>query len=72
MFTCFDCCMWQGVLEFIYPDDRFHISSDSGDFDMFGHGGMMFWFCSSIFFCVVSTRALSLSVSMQIVREPAE
>ena len=45
----------QGVLEFLYPDDRFHVSSEDGDddFDMFGHGGMLFWFISSIFFALV-------------------
>lgn len=41
----------QGTLELVLPDDTFHIPSR--DFYVFGHGGMMFWFCSSIVFTMV-------------------
>ncbi|XP_043285197.1 transmembrane protein adipocyte-associated 1 homolog isoform X2 [Venturia canescens] len=41
----------QGTLELILPDDTFHIPSR--DFYVFGHGGMMFWFCSSLVFTVI-------------------
>ena len=38
----------------MYPDDRFHIIHDDREYDIFGHGGMLFWFASSVFFFVVS------------------
>ncbi|KAK0163655.1 hypothetical protein PV327_007316 [Microctonus hyperodae] len=41
----------QGTLELVLPDDTFHIPSR--DFYVFGHGGMMFWFCSSLVFTVI-------------------
>ena len=41
----------QGTLELVLPDDTFHIPSR--DFYVFGHGGMMFWFCSSLVFTTV-------------------
>ncbi|XP_023245857.1 transmembrane protein adipocyte-associated 1 homolog isoform X2 [Copidosoma floridanum] len=41
----------QGTLEFILPDDTFRIPSR--DFYVFGHGGTMFWFCSSIVFTTI-------------------
>lgn len=41
----------QGVLEIVLPDDSFHIHSK--DFDLYGHGGMLFWFCSSLIFTCV-------------------
>lgn len=41
----------QGVLEIVVPDDSFHIHSK--DFDLYGHGGMQFWFCSSMIFTCV-------------------
>ncbi|XP_014664671.1 PREDICTED: transmembrane protein adipocyte-associated 1 homolog [Priapulus caudatus] len=41
----------QGALEFVNPDDSFHI--DAKNYDLFGHGGMLFWFISSIFFSVI-------------------
>ena len=44
----------QGVLEFIYPDLRFHVKYPDREYDIFGHGGMVFWFVSSIFFSLVS------------------
>ena len=47
-------CTLQGALEFMYPDDRFHIIHDDREYDIFGHGGMLFWFFSSVFFFVVS------------------
>ncbi|ELU09696.1 hypothetical protein CAPTEDRAFT_179108 [Capitella teleta] len=43
----------QGVLEFMYPDDRFHVAHGDREYDIFGHGGMVFWFISSIFFFLV-------------------
>ncbi|XP_011310194.1 transmembrane protein adipocyte-associated 1 homolog isoform X2 [Fopius arisanus] len=41
----------QGTLELVLPDDTFHIPSR--DFYVFGHGGMMFWFCSSLVFTLI-------------------
>ncbi|XP_078048147.1 uncharacterized protein LOC144475769 isoform X1 [Augochlora pura] len=41
----------QGALELVLPDDTFHIPSK--DFYVFGHGGMTFWFCSSLVFTVI-------------------
>lgn len=41
----------QGTLEIIMPNDMFHI--DIGDYDLFGHGGMLFWFTSSLVFAVI-------------------
>lgn len=44
----------QGTLELVIPDDTFHIPSR--DFYVFGHGGMMFWFCSSLVFTMVNLQ----------------
>ncbi|XP_029041402.1 uncharacterized protein LOC114875374 isoform X1 [Osmia bicornis bicornis] len=41
----------QGTLEFVLPDDTFRIPSRN--FYVFGHGGMMFWFCSSLVFTMI-------------------
>ncbi|XP_076238280.1 uncharacterized protein LOC143181643 [Calliopsis andreniformis] len=41
----------QGTLELVLPDDTFRIPSR--DFYVFGHGGMMFWFCSSLVFTMI-------------------
>jgi hypothetical protein len=41
----------QGVLEIISPDEIFHVYSK--DYDLFGHGGMLFWFISSVVFTLV-------------------
>lgn len=41
----------QGALEFVSPDESFHVHTK--DYDLFGHGGMMFWFVSSIVFASV-------------------
>ncbi|KAH3820224.1 transmembrane protein adipocyte-associated 1 homolog [Dreissena polymorpha] len=41
----------QGILELIYPDPKFHIQAKN--YDIFAHGGMIFWMSSSIFFCIV-------------------
>lgn len=38
-------------MDIVLPDDAFHISSK--DLDLFGHGGMVFWFVSSIIFASV-------------------
>ncbi|XP_011504848.1 PREDICTED: transmembrane protein adipocyte-associated 1 homolog [Ceratosolen solmsi marchali] len=48
----------QGTLELVLPDDTFHIPSR--DFYVFGHGGMMFWFCSSIVFTMIYVFILIL------------
>ncbi|XP_026461564.1 transmembrane protein adipocyte-associated 1 homolog isoform X2 [Ctenocephalides felis] len=48
----------QGVLEIVLPDDSFHIASR--DFDLYGHGGMLFWFCSSIVFTALYGAVLIL------------
>lgn len=54
----------QGTLELILPDDTFHIPSR--DFYVFGHGGMMFWFCSSLVFTVVRRNPQNDHYSRQI------
>ncbi|XP_046412572.1 uncharacterized protein LOC124175935 isoform X3 [Neodiprion fabricii] len=41
----------QGTLELVLPDDTFEIPSRK--FYLFGHGGMMFWFCSSLVFTTI-------------------
>ncbi|XP_026494398.1 transmembrane protein adipocyte-associated 1 homolog isoform X1 [Vanessa tameamea] len=41
----------QGTLEIIMPNDMFHI--DTRDYDLFGHGGMLFWFTSSLVFAII-------------------
>ncbi|XP_049787644.1 transmembrane protein adipocyte-associated 1 homolog isoform X1 [Schistocerca cancellata] len=41
----------QGVLEIVSPDESFHILSK--DYNLFGHGGMLFWFTSSVVFTLV-------------------
>jgi hypothetical protein len=41
----------QGVLEIVSPDEIFHVYSK--DYDLFGHGGMLFWFVSSVMFTLV-------------------
>lgn len=43
----------QGALEIVVPDENFHIVHK--DYDIFAHGGMLFWFVSSIVFAVVYT-----------------
>ncbi|WAR26936.1 TPRA1-like protein [Mya arenaria] len=40
----------QGGLEFGYPDPKFHVNSKN--YDIFAHGGMIFWMTSSIFFFI--------------------
>ncbi|KAL5014670.1 hypothetical protein ScPMuIL_008940 [Solemya velum] len=51
----------QGILEFLYPDPSFHVAGrpsvndTAQDYDIFGHGGMIFWLTSSLFFCIVYT-----------------
>ena len=54
--------MLQGILEFMYPDDRFHVSNDDREYDIFGHGGMLFLFTSSIFFFVVSSPVIIVNL----------
>lgn len=41
----------QGALEVFAPDESFRIHSK--DFNLFGHGGMLFWFSSSVVFSLV-------------------
>ncbi|XP_070557529.1 transmembrane protein adipocyte-associated 1 homolog [Ptychodera flava] len=41
----------QGFLEIAHPDHR--LQDPDKDFDLYGHGGMLFWFVSSAFFFVV-------------------
>lgn len=48
----------QGTLELVLPDDTFHVPSK--DFYVFGHGGMMFWFCSSLVFTMIYVFILIL------------
>lgn len=46
----------QGALEFVSPDESFHVIGK--DYELFGHGGMVFWFISSIVFTAVSVRLI--------------
>ncbi|XP_075217160.1 transmembrane protein adipocyte-associated 1 homolog isoform X2 [Lycorma delicatula] len=48
----------QGVLEVFAPDEHFRI--DSKDYILFGHGGMLFWFISSIVFALIYLTILIL------------
>uniref|UniRef100_A0A1B6BYL6 Transmembrane protein adipocyte-associated 1 homolog n=1 Tax=Clastoptera arizonana TaxID=38151 RepID=A0A1B6BYL6_9HEMI len=41
----------QGALEILAPDESFRIITK--DFNLFGHGGMLFWFSSSVAFAVI-------------------
>lgn len=41
----------QGVLELVLPDRKFYVPDKN--FELFGHGGMLFWFISSVIFAVV-------------------
>ncbi|XP_054924374.1 transmembrane protein adipocyte-associated 1 homolog isoform X1 [Dermacentor andersoni] len=41
----------QGVLELVLPDRKFYVPDKN--FELFGHGGMLFWFISSVLFAVV-------------------
>ncbi|XP_041984929.1 transmembrane protein adipocyte-associated 1 homolog isoform X2 [Aricia agestis] len=41
----------QGTLEVWTPNEMFHI--DTRDYDLFGHGGLMFWFVSSLVFAII-------------------
>ncbi|GAB0088518.1 hypothetical protein DMENIID0001_029650 [Sergentomyia squamirostris] len=41
----------QGALDIVLPDDAFHIPSK--DLDLFGHGGMLFLFVTSIIFATI-------------------
>ena len=54
----------QGALEFVSPDESFHVHTK--DYDLFGHGGMMFWFISSIIFASVSFVNLKRTNPFQI------
>ncbi|GAB1601299.1 transmembrane protein adipocyte-associated 1 homolog [Argonauta hians] len=47
----------QGALEFYPPKDTIfkHNNITQRDYDLFGHGGMEFWFTSSMFFFLVYT-----------------
>lgn len=53
----------QGTLELVLPDDTFHIPSR--DFYVFGHGGMMFWFCSSLVFTTVCLCTLLFFLALK-------
>jgi hypothetical protein len=41
----------QGALELLVPDEHFYI--DDKNYDLFGHGGMIFWCISSLIFGLV-------------------
>lgn len=43
----------QGTLEIEFPDDIFHVQVDKREYDLFGHGGMLFWFVSSLVFASI-------------------
>ncbi|CAL4179913.1 unnamed protein product, partial [Meganyctiphanes norvegica] len=48
----------QGILELVKPDPNFHV--ESKDYDLFGHGGSLFWLISSVFFTLVYAFILVL------------
>ncbi|XP_076058048.1 transmembrane protein adipocyte-associated 1 homolog isoform X2 [Oratosquilla oratoria] len=48
----------QGVLEVVAPDEDFHIPSK--DYDLFAHGGSLFWFISSLIFTMIYSFILIL------------
>lgn len=48
--TCLCHAAFQGTLEILYPDR--HLSAE--DFNIYGHGGRLFWLASSCFFFLVS------------------
>lgn len=41
----------QGALEIVAPDENFYVPRK--DYKIFGHGGMLFWFTSSVVFAVL-------------------
>ncbi|KAL4227001.1 Transmembrane protein adipocyte-associated 1 [Mactra antiquata] len=47
----------QGTLEFMYPDPKFRVEEGAvhKNYDIFAHGGMIFWMTSSAFFTIVYT-----------------
>ncbi|XP_051175014.1 transmembrane protein adipocyte-associated 1 homolog isoform X2 [Leptopilina boulardi] len=51
----------QGTLELVLPDDMFYINSK--ELFVFGHGGMMFWFCSSLVFTTIYMFMLILPLT---------
>ncbi|XP_064483574.1 transmembrane protein adipocyte-associated 1 homolog isoform X1 [Ornithodoros turicata] len=48
----------QGVLELDLPDEKFYVPDRN--FELFGHGGMLFWFVSSSLFAAVYFVVFSL------------
>ena len=54
----------QGVLEFLYPDARFRVHNNTGEYDIFSHGGMLFLFATSIFFSLVRHFIIHLILSL--------
>lgn len=44
----------QGALEVLTPDQDFYVPAK--DYDLFGHGGSLFWMISSIVFTLVGAR----------------
>lgn len=51
----------QGTLEIVLPDDMFYINSK--ELFVFGHGGMMFWFISSLVFTTIYMFMLILPLT---------
>lgn len=47
----------QGVLEFVMPDRKFFVPDKN--FELFGHGGMLFWFVSSVVFAAVGVPVVA-------------
>lgn len=50
-------CSLQGVLEFVMPDRKFFVPDKN--FELFGHGGMLFWFVSSVVFAAVGVPVVA-------------
>ncbi len=44
----------QGSLEMLVPDKHYIVIDGNHYYDLYGHGGMIFWFASSAFFTLVS------------------
>ncbi|CAH1784240.1 unnamed protein product [Owenia fusiformis] len=49
----------QGALEFTTHQHVFHVSAN-GEYDIFGHGGMLFWLISSICFFIIYSSIVIL------------
>lgn len=45
----------KGLLEFLWPDKHYIVIDNQNHyFDLYGHGGMIFWLASSSVFAIVN------------------